>query len=56
MLGWGFSECNKVKHLGEELKKKYGQALIGKYLGQFHVDFDMFDADGGRIEVSTDIN
>ena len=49
-------ESNKVKYLGEEFKNKYGQELIGKDLGQFHVDFDMFDVDGGKIEVSTDID
>ena len=49
-------ESNKVRCLGEEFKNKYGQHVIGKDLCQVHVDFDMFDAGGDDIEVSTDIN
>ena len=49
-------ESNKVKFLGDEFQKKYGRQLIGKDLGEFHVDFGMFDEDGNKIEVSTDID
>ena len=46
----------EVQYVGDEFKKKCGRELIGKYLGQFHVDFDMFDDDGETIKVKTDIN
>ena len=49
-------ESNKVKFLGNEFQKKYGRQLIGKDLGELHVDFSMFDEDGDKIEVSTDID
>ena len=49
-------ESNKVKYLGDEFQKKYGRQLIGKDLGQFHVDFSMFDEDGEKMDVKTDIN
>jgi hypothetical protein len=49
-------ESDKVKYLGDEFMKKYHKELIGEDLCQFHVDFDMFDADGDKIKVKTDIN
>ena len=38
---------SKVQLLGDSFTKKYGRELIGKQLGQFHVDFDL---DGAKTD------
>ena len=49
-------ESDKVELLAKEFYKKYKQELIGEDLCQFHVDFDMFNQDGGKLKTKTDIN
>ena len=44
-----------VEILEKEFKNKYDRELIGKGLGQFHIDFDMFDDDGEKITGLKDI-
>ncbi|KAL1526230.1 hypothetical protein AB1Y20_014953 [Prymnesium parvum] len=41
-------EYADVNRLADEFKTRYGRTLIGKQLGQFHVDFD-FDGAVGEI-------
>ena len=44
-----------VEILEKEFKNEYDRELIGKGLGQFHIDFDMFDDDGEKITGLKDI-
>ena len=44
-----------VEKLEKEFKNEYDRELIGKGLGQFHIDFDMFDDDGEKITGLKDI-
>ena len=44
-----------VEILEKEFKNEYDRDLIGEDLGQFHIDFDMFDDDGEKITGLKDI-
>jgi hypothetical protein len=39
-------DYNAVSKLAEAFKKKYGKELIGKHMGQFHIDFDLKGSKG----------
>jgi len=39
-----------VPKLEKAFKKKYNRVLTGKGLGQFHIDFNMYDKDGEKIK------
>lgn len=43
-------EWDDVKVLKEKFKEQYGRELDGKQLGQFHIDFDLYDDDGTECE------
>ena len=42
-----WDDVDKLKHAFTE---KYGRELDGKQLGQFHIDFDLYDDDGAECE------
>ena len=44
-----------VPKLAIAYKKEYDKELIGDYMNQFHIDFDMFDEDGNKIKGLQDI-
>tara|TARA_Y100000004_G_scaffold168663_1_gene202208 strand:- start:96 stop:3611 length:3516 start_codon:yes stop_codon:yes gene_type:complete len=41
----------QIEPLAKEYKRKYNRELVGKYLGQFHTDFDLKGADESKCEV-----
>lgn len=44
-----------VETLAIAYKDKYDKELVGDYMNQFHVDFDMFDENGNKIKGLQDI-
>ncbi len=43
-------DYDDVTILKKEFTKKYGRELDGKKLGQFHIDFDLYDEDGNECK------
>lgn len=45
-------DFDKVDALADAFRVKYGRELVGKQLGQFHVDFEDLAKDGGEVSAN----